>query len=113
MNKYDVVVEFCMMWNFAPKAASVAEELFTHFRGEIEKLELIPSSGGVFEVTVNNEKIYSKKETGKFPSSKELIDKMESNWFAQRPTLLKSGLFLLWIIFEDFTLSFSWLELLV
>jgi selenoprotein W-related protein len=41
-------------------------------------LELIPSSGGVFEVTINGEKIYSKKETGLFPSSEAIIEKMEA-----------------------------------
>jgi selenoprotein W-related protein len=40
-------------------------------------MELIPSSGGVFEVAVNGEKIYSKKETGVFPTPKELIKLME------------------------------------
>ncbi len=36
-------------------------------------MELIPASGGVFEVTVNGEKIYSKDETGLFPSSENII----------------------------------------
>jgi selenoprotein W-related protein len=37
-------------------------------------LELIPSSGGAFEVTVNGEKIYSKLETGVFPDTDEMIE---------------------------------------
>ena len=78
MKKFQVIVEFCMQWNYAPKAASFAEELFTHFRRDIEKMELIPSSGGVFEVTVNGEKIYSKEESGVFPDIKELIKYMEA-----------------------------------
>ncbi|MDQ0154499.1 selenoprotein W-related protein [Robertmurraya andreesenii] len=41
-------------------------------------MNLIPSSGGVFEVTVNGEKIYSKDETGVFPKSEEIIDKMKT-----------------------------------
>ena len=75
---FEVKIEFCMMWNYAPKAASFAEDLFNHFRKDITKLELIPSSGGVFEVTVNGEKIYSKAETGVFPKSPDIIAKMES-----------------------------------
>ncbi|PLS09493.1 hypothetical protein CVD27_01225 [Neobacillus cucumis] len=35
---------------------------------------MIPSSGGVFEVAVNGEKIYSKQETGEFPETEEMID---------------------------------------
>jgi len=33
----------------------------------------VPGSGGVFEVTVNNEKVYSKLETGKFPELDEIV----------------------------------------
>lgn len=41
-------------------------------------MNLIPSSGGVFEITVNDEKIYSKDETGVFPKSADIIEKMEA-----------------------------------
>jgi selenoprotein W-related protein len=41
-------------------------------------MELVPASGGVFEVTVNGTKIYSKKETGVFPDADDMIQKMES-----------------------------------
>jgi len=41
-------------------------------------MELVPKSGGVFEVIVNGEKIYSKDETGLFPDTAEIIKMMES-----------------------------------
>jgi len=41
-------------------------------------MELIPASGGVFEVTVNGQKIYSKDETGLFPDSEDIIKTMEA-----------------------------------
>jgi selenoprotein W-related protein len=41
-------------------------------------MELIPSTGGVFEVTINGEKIYSKDETGIFPETDEIIKQMEN-----------------------------------
>ena len=78
MGIFQIKVEFCMQWNYSPKAARFAEDLFSHFRTRIEKMELIPASGGVFEVTVNGEKIYSKDETGLFPSSAEIIAKLEN-----------------------------------
>jgi selenoprotein W-related protein len=52
--------------------------LFNHFYRNIQKLELIPSSGGAFEVTVDGEKIYSKLDTGIFPDTDEIIQIMES-----------------------------------
>lgn len=41
-------------------------------------MELIPSSGGAFEVTVNGEKLYSKLDTGVFPKSRHIIEKMQA-----------------------------------
>ncbi len=36
-------------------------------------MELIPVSGGAFEVTLNGEKIYSKLDTGVFPDTEDVI----------------------------------------
>lgn len=55
---------------------SFTDDILDHFRANIKEIQLITSSGGVFEVTVNGEKIYSKKETGVFPDSEEIIEKM-------------------------------------
>jgi selenoprotein W-related protein len=41
-------------------------------------MELIPSSGGKFEVSVNGENIYSKKETGVFPKAEDIIAQLEN-----------------------------------
>jgi selenoprotein W-related protein len=38
--------------------------------------QLVRGSGGIFEVTVDNDKIFSKKEQGRFPSEKEIVDKL-------------------------------------
>jgi len=42
----------------------------------ISELTLIPSSGGVFEVTLGGELIYSKKATGEFPEPRHVIDRI-------------------------------------
>ena len=77
MKKFQVSVTFCMQWNYAPKAASFAEELFTHFKGQIEKMELIPSTGGAFEINVNGELLYSKLDKGIFPDTDHIIQQMD------------------------------------
>jgi len=43
----------------------MTEELLTEFEPHIASWKLIPSKGGVFEVTVNGELIFSKKELGR------------------------------------------------
>ena len=42
------------------------------------EVELIPSGGGVFEVLVDGELIYSKKATGEFPDGALLLQKLSA-----------------------------------
>ncbi|GAE24421.1 hypothetical protein JCM9140_343 [Halalkalibacter wakoensis JCM 9140] len=56
---------------------SVTDEILNHFRSKVKEVTLLTSGGGVFEVTVNNQLIYSKKETGVFPDAKQLIETIE------------------------------------
>lgn len=37
---------------------------------------LIESSGGVFEVVVDDKLVYSKKQTGEFPDEAQLVEKI-------------------------------------
>ena len=39
--------------------------------------EMMPSSGGVFEVTVNGSLIFSKKQLGSFPKDGEVVTFIE------------------------------------
>jgi selenoprotein W-related protein len=48
-------------------------KLLTNFKQKIQGLTLIPAGGGCFEVTVNNELIYSKLLTGKFPDEQAIL----------------------------------------
>ena len=44
---------------------SLAGDLVHEFEGEIEVLELLPSDGGRFEVRVNGDLVFSKKQLGR------------------------------------------------
>ncbi len=48
----------------------MAEEL-KQFRSDLD-VELIKSSGGVFEVTYDGKLVFSKKQTGRFPEEGEV-----------------------------------------
>ena len=39
---------------------------------KVQSLELVPGSGGIFEVSRDGEKVFSKKETGRFPEWDEI-----------------------------------------
>ena len=53
------------------RAAWMATEMMQHFGEDLTSIKLITGAGGVFEVSVNDELIYSKKETGRFPDWKD------------------------------------------
>ena len=61
-----------MEWNYEPRARSLRDDLIEEFQGRFDKfgVEPIQSSGGVFEVMVNdNLEVFSKKRVGRFPNS--------------------------------------------
>jgi selenoprotein W-related protein len=47
--------------------------LLEEFKPDIQSLTLVPGTGGVFEVSVNGENIYSKLQTEKFPDPEAII----------------------------------------
>ena len=48
--------------------------MLTTHKQKIQGLELEPSGGGCFEVSVNNELVYSKLATGEFPDERTIVD---------------------------------------
>ncbi len=51
----------------------MAAKILSQFKQRIEGLELQPSSGGCFELTVDGVLVYSKLQTGEFPDEKALV----------------------------------------
>ena len=67
-----ISIEYCMEWNYEPRARSLRDDLIEEFQGRFDKfsVEPIQSSGGVFEVMVNNNlEVFSKRRVGRFPNS--------------------------------------------
>ena len=56
----------------------MADELLKNFESEIASLELIPSSGGVFEVLANDSLVYSKKATGRHAATSEVVNSVQA-----------------------------------
>jgi selenoprotein W-related protein len=48
-------------------------ELLSNFEAEIESITLVPSEGGRFEVTVNDNLVYSKLQTGRHAETGEVV----------------------------------------
>ena len=51
----------------------MATKVLTQYKQKIEGLQLEPSSGGCFELTIDDELVYSKLQTGEFPDEDNLV----------------------------------------
>jgi selenoprotein W-related protein len=54
----------------------LAERILTTYKQRIKSLELEPSGGGCFELTVGGQLIYSKLKTGEFPEEQAMLDQI-------------------------------------
>jgi len=65
----NVEITYCVMWNYKPEAARLADELK-------QNLDITPKltegSKGIFDVKKDGELVYSKHETGRFPNEGEV-----------------------------------------
>ena len=72
----NISIEYCAVWNYLPKASSLEAELKEKFSDSTVKL--IPSGGGVFEISVDGELIFSKKSLNRFPEKSEISGILKS-----------------------------------
>ena len=70
-------IEYCTSWGYVSRAIGLAQKLLNTHKNNIESLEIIPSSGGVYEVSLNEDLIFSKKELGRFPEENEIENKIK------------------------------------
>ena len=65
----NISIEYCTAWNYKPRASGLEAELKKSYDVHVE---LIASSGGVYEITVDGNLIFSKKKLGRFPENGEI-----------------------------------------
>ena len=70
--KHSVEIEYCTQCRWLLRAAWLTQELLMTFESDIGRVSLVPGSGGIFEVRLDGETIFSRKEAARFPESKEL-----------------------------------------
>jgi selenoprotein W-related protein len=51
---------------------SLTAEILKDFEGQTESLELVPSSGGAFEIDVDGVRVFSKLKADRFPAAGEV-----------------------------------------
>jgi len=79
-----VEIRYCTQCRWLLRAAWMAQELLTTFQDEIAELALVPGSGGVFEVRVDGDILWSRAEQGRFPELKELKQRLRDRIAPER-----------------------------
>jgi selenoprotein W-related protein len=54
----------------------LAEKILTQYKQQLVGLELQPSRGGCFELTVDGELVYSKLAAGEFPDEQAMVNEV-------------------------------------
>jgi selenoprotein W-related protein len=67
-----VEIEYCTQCRWLLRAGWTAQELLTTFPAELGEVALVPGSGGVFDVRVDGDTVWSRAEEGGFPDLPEL-----------------------------------------
>jgi selenoprotein W-related protein len=70
-----VSIEYCTGCRWLMRAGWTAQELLTTFQDQLLEVSLLPNNkrpGGAFEIRVNGEMVYSRREMKRFPEMKEL-----------------------------------------
>ena len=65
-------IEYCRQCRWLLRAGWTAQELLTTFESELREVALVPGSGGIFEIRLDGETIWSRREKSRFPELKEL-----------------------------------------
>ena len=66
-----ISIEYCTDWNYLPRASSLEAELKSTFPDV--NTNLISSGGGVFEIMLDGNLIFSKRAKGRFPDDSEVV----------------------------------------
>ena len=66
----EIKINYCSVWNYEPRAAGLAEKI----KNELGiTAQLIPGSKGVYDIVVDENLIYSKHQTKRFPDNDKII----------------------------------------
>jgi selenoprotein W-related protein len=67
-----VEIRYCTQCRWLARAAWLAQELLTTFDRELGGVALVPGSGGVFDVSLDGELLFSRALQRRFPEPKEI-----------------------------------------
>lgn len=78
-------IEYCTQCRWLMRAAWMAQELLTTFQTELGEVALLPGTGGILEVRLDDRVVWSRAAEGRFPEIKELKQRIRDIVAPERP----------------------------
>jgi selenoprotein W-related protein len=69
-------IEYCFECAFTLRAVRASQELLVAYEDRVDHLKLIPGGDNAFEVTVNDQLVFSRLKLGRHPEEGELVRKV-------------------------------------
>lgn len=85
MQLHLVEITYCTQCRWMLRAAWLAQELLTTFEQDLHGVTLKPGTGGIFEIHLDGQLIFSRKDAGRFPESKEVKQHIRDLIDPERP----------------------------
>jgi selenoprotein W-related protein len=79
-----ISLSYCTQCNWLLRTAWMAQELLSTFGQDIASVTLIPATGGQFQITLDGEVIWDRKEKGGFPDVKVLKQMVRDRVWPER-----------------------------
>lgn len=81
-----IEIAYCTACHFLPRAAWIAQELLHTYAEYTAALTLVPAHGGILEIRVNGDLLFSTKAEDPFPEIRELKDGINRRYLAAEET---------------------------
>ena len=67
-----LAITYCTQCNWLLRAAWIEQELLTTFGTDLGSVTLVPGTGGIFEIALDDELLWERKRDGGFPDIRVL-----------------------------------------
>ena len=71
-----IEINYCTQCRWLLRASWMAQELLSTFDGDLAAVTLRPGTGGVFDITLDGDLLWSRKAEGRFPDIVELKQRL-------------------------------------
>ena len=85
MDKPIIDIYYCRQCNWMLRASWMAQELLHTFSTDIAAVTLVPGTGGIFTITVNEMLVWDRKRDEGFPDAAELKRRVRDVCFPEKP----------------------------